>query len=264
MCAKKYKMSDDKFIVFVESLKNHYKNDVITNYKDVIKAIENDSGFILTSSFLNLTIDLITKKNYRVLIELDVSRDDYEHIYNYETLGIYQVFEIKLNSRYGNNTFTESDNLLELYLSNVFYENLNKFEHQEYSYYKFMDNIDVLDRNLTFSIRRNDINNTTLRRESLIYQLQDNGLIEFPYLPSNQMLDRFVPLFLKWYRNSDETVRNIKKKTLMDYIIGYYGEVPEYLEKELLYCSYTEERCIKNFQFLYQLIVNYQNHNFDI
>ena len=141
MCAKKYKMSDDKFIVFVESLKNHYKNDVITNYKDVIKAIENDSGFILTSSFLNLTIDLITKKNYRVLIELDVSRDDYEHIYNYETLGIYQVFEIKLNSRYGNNTFTESDNLLELYLSNVFYENLNKFEHQEYSYYKFMDNV---------------------------------------------------------------------------------------------------------------------------
>ena len=72
-------MSDlefDKVIIFIESLKADYKNDVLTSYKHVINAIDNDSDFIMTTSFLNLSMDLILKKKYRILIQLDVSDDE--------------------------------------------------------------------------------------------------------------------------------------------------------------------------------------------
>ena len=136
-------MSDlefDKVIIFIESLHTDYKNDVLTGYKDVINAIDNDSDFIMTTSFLNLSMDLILKKKYRILIQLDVSDDEIKNIYKYESLGFKSAFEIKLNSKYGeDNTFTENDDLIKLYTSGILHKNLNRYEYQECNYHKFTD-----------------------------------------------------------------------------------------------------------------------------
>ena len=117
------------------------------------------------------------------------------------------------------------------------------------------------DKNIkrTYNIRKINPVNSEYRRESIRYQLPLYGLIEFPYLPSVQMTDGFVPLLLEWYRNSESKNRNVKKKELLDYVNEYYNCIPEYLEKEFLYCSDTEELRIKHFPFIYHLVMSYQN-----
>ena len=252
-------MSDlefDKVIIFIESLKADYKNDVLTSYKHVINAIDNDSDFIMTTSFLNLSMDLILKKKYRILIQLDVSDDEIKNIYKYESLGFKSAFEIKLNSKYGeDNTFTENNDLIKLYTSGILHKNLNRYEYQECNYHKFTD------KNIkrTYNIMMRTPVNSEYRRESIRYQLSLTGLVEFPYLPSVQMTGGFVPLLLEWYRNSESKNRNVKKKELLDYVNEYYNCIPEYLEKEFLYCSDTEELRIKHFPFIYHLVMSYQN-----
>jgi hypothetical protein len=252
-------MSDlefDKVIIFIESLKTDYKNDVLTGYKDVINAIDNDSDFIMTTSFLNLSMDLILKKKYRILIQLNVSDDEIKNIYTYESLGFKSAFEIKLNSKYGeDNTFTENDDLIKLYTSGILHKNLNRYEYQECNYHKFTD------KNIkrTYNIMMRTPVNSEYRRESIRYQLSLTGLVEFPYLPSVQMTGGFVPLLLEWYRNSESKNRNVKKKELLEYVNEYYNCIPEYLEKEFLYCSDTEELRIKHFPFIYHLVMSYQN-----